>query len=142
MAKKNGFSGLTKAWDTLAREAVSEAQDEVIVAFAEKVTEPTGQEVRGGNTPVAEGVLMANTRIAYGSPDKGFNASLTDPSGRETAKKLMRESNADVFLPIYITNNTPYNVQAEHSGWQRTEAYKYFSTAVQSSIEALNRYGG
>ena len=140
MAAKNGFKGITKTWNKMARDAVEEAQDEVILAFAEKVTQPAPSQGVPGHTPVLEGILMANTRISYGSPDKGFSWNEKDPSGRKTFNALVRTSKNDVYLPIYLTNSTPYNTEAEFTGWKFTEPYKYFSTAVASSIEALNRY--
>jgi len=140
MASKNGFKGLAQTFDKMARAAVEEAQDVAIVAFAEKVTQPAPSQGTSGFTPVLEGVLMANTRISYGSPDRSFSWSARDPSGRQTFNKLVRESAKDVYLPIYVTNNTPYNVEAEFQGWRFTEPYKYFRVAVASSIDALNKY--
>lgn len=140
MAIQNGFKDISKTFNRMAKEAVEEAQDVAILAFAEKVTKPAPSQGVSGYTPVLEGVLIANTRLTYGRRNNSFSWNLRDPSGRETFRKLTRESGASVWLPIYITNNTPYNTEAEHRGWKFTAPYKYFQTAVYSSIEALNRH--
>lgn len=140
MATKNGFKGIGKSWDVMARKAVEGVQDVAIVNFAEKVTMPAPSQGASGFTPVLEGVLIANTKVAYGHPNKSFSWNAKDPSGRQTFNKLVKETNADIYLPIFITNNTPYNINAEFTGWQFTEPYRYFRAAVASSIEALNRY--
>lgn len=139
MANGNGFKGLSKSFEKLAREAVEETQDEFILGFAEKITQPAPQQGATGFTPVKSGRLMANTILTYRNPTNKFSWDAKDPSGRATFKKLTRETKASPWSPIYIQNNTPYNIEAENKGWFLTGPYKYFVTAFMSAVEELEK---
>ncbi len=136
----NGWDDLDEWIEEEAERIVKKAKTEAGEVFLRSVTKPYS----GGNTPVLSGNLMANTEVGVNRPQDGLNMS-EDKTGKETFfDGLWRIKQADTWSSIYITNATPYNIQAEFEGWKTkgfgvTPAYRYWQLSYNDMLEAINK---
>lgn len=122
---------------------VKQAKDEAGKVFLTSVTSPTNFNVgteaygMGGNTPVRSGNLMANTEVGINSEPDGTNSS-KDKEGINTFQKgASKIKAAKAWDKIYFVNDTPYNIQAEFSGWVKTKPYRYWELSYNDMLETI-----
>lgn len=141
----NGWDDLEEWVEEEIESLVKEVKTEAGDVFLTSVTSPTNFNVgtegygMGGNTPVRTGNLMANTEVGVNSPPDGTNKSV-DESGIDTYRRgVATVKSAGAWSNIYFVNNTPYNIQAEFTGWSKTKPYRYWLLSYNDMMEAIKK---